>query len=400
MSNDATNIAIVGCGYVADFYMGTLIDHPELRVSGVYDKIPERMRYLAQNYNHPCYRSLEELLADESVEIVLNLTNPDAHYEVNRQILEAGKHAYSEKPFAMRFEEAEELYNLALEKGLQIVSAPCSLLGEQAQTMWKALREKIVGDVWLVYAEMDDGPVHLMDPHTWRSASGVPWPLNDEFEVGCTMEHAGYYLPWLVAWFGSAVEVTAFASCRIRDKRTELPLHPADTPDFTMAAITFESGVVARLTCGIVAEHDHRLRIYGHKGILAIEECWNYGSPVKVHHYNSKAFVGWKYPYVRRNGLFRFLYKMRWKTLDFVRKPDRRTRWQGRRPALYFMDFARGVSELASAVREKRTCLITPQLSLHVNELTLAIQSGGGESGTYKMKTRCGPVSPASWATD
>ncbi|MEX0648894.1 MAG: Gfo/Idh/MocA family oxidoreductase [Balneolaceae bacterium] len=392
------NIAIIGCGYVSDFYFSTLKDYPDLNVCGIYDKKPERMALLSKKYGHPVYSSLEELLSDDRVKIVLNLTNPDSHYEINRLILEADKHVYSEKPLSMKFDEAEELYNLAKARGLQIVSAPCSLLGEQAQTMWKALREKLIGDVWVVYAEMDEGPVHLMEPEKWTSASGIPWPVNDEFEVGCTLEHAGYYLPWLVAWFGPAKHVNAFSSCRIMDKQTSEPLNPDDTPDFSVAAIKFESGVVARLTCSIMGEHNHELKVYGEKGVIALDECWNYGNPVRVQYYNKRAMNGQKHPYIRKNPVFKALYGISWEKLPFVRKPDPRSKWQGRRPSLYFMDFSRGVHELAQSIREKRDCRLSSELSLHINELALAIQNAGEQSGTYKLKTTCGPVEPMEWA--
>jgi len=396
--NNMINIAIVGCGYVADFYMNTLTDYPELNVCGLYDKIDERMHRLSERYGHPTYASMEQILNDDRVSIVLNLTNPDSHYEVNRSILESGKHVYSEKPLAMNFERAEELYHLAKEKDLQIVSAPCSLLGEQAQTMWKALRDDIIGDVWVVYAELDEGPVHLMEPEKWRSASGNPWPVNDEFEVGCTLEHAGYYLPWLVAWFGQAEQVTAFSSCRIPDKKTSEPLDPDDTPDFSVATIKFSSGVVARLTCSIMAEHNHELKVYGEKGILAIDECWNYGNPVKVHYYNKRAMNGEKYPFVRKSRLLKRLYGITWEKIPFARAPDKRTKWQGKRPALFFMDFARGVHELAMSIKENRTCKLSSELSLHVNELALAIHNASENGTTYKVKTTLDPVKPMEWA--
>eukprot|EP01080_Neovahlkampfia_damariscottae_P013472 gene13472-biopygen19 len=69
------------------------------------------------------------MLADPEVEIIVNLTNPHAHYATSKRILEAGKHVYSEKPLAMEIDQARELVALAEEKGLQIVSAPSSVLG-------------------------------------------------------------------------------------------------------------------------------------------------------------------------------------------------------------------------------------------------------------------------------
>ena len=126
--------------------------------------------------------SLEEILNDSDIDLVLNLTNPRDHYEVSSRLLEAGKHVYSEKPFAMDLEKCEALYRLAKEKKVYISSAPCSFLGESAQTMKKAIEDGKIGKVRLVYAEMDDGPIYQMQPETWKSASGLPWPIKDEYE--------------------------------------------------------------------------------------------------------------------------------------------------------------------------------------------------------------------------
>ena len=166
----------------------------------------------------PGYNSLDELLADSRVELVLNLTNPHSHYEVTRACLEAGKHVYTEKPLAMQFDQAQELVELAKARGLHLSGAPCSVLNQAAQSLWKAIREEQVGKPRLVYAEFDDGMVTLMPYKKWLSESGIPWPYKDEFEVGCTVEHAGYPLTWLVAFFGPARSVHAFATTLLPDK--------------------------------------------------------------------------------------------------------------------------------------------------------------------------------------
>ena len=116
--------------------------------------------------------------------------------------------------------------------------------------------------------------VHRENLKTWLSASGNPWPAKDEFEVGCTLEHAGYYVTWLVAMFGPVESVTSFASCQIVDKGLDVALDPPDTPDLTVGCLRFASGMVARLTCSIVAPHDHALRVFGEEGTLAVKECW------------------------------------------------------------------------------------------------------------------------------
>ena len=112
--------------------------------------------------------SFEQLVADPSLELVLNLTNPRSHYEVTRRCIEAGKHVYSEKPLAMDTAGARELVDLARQKNVYLASAPCSMLSETAQTVWEALREGVIGRVRLVYANFDDGMIApKLSPWSW-----------------------------------------------------------------------------------------------------------------------------------------------------------------------------------------------------------------------------------------
>lgn len=369
----STRIALVGCGYVADFYLATLPAHPELEVAGLYDRLPERAATLSNRYGVPVYASWQQLLEDPGVTLVLNLTNPREHYAVSRDCLEAGKHVYSEKPLAMEMAQARELVELAEARGLQITSAPCSSLSETARTIGRALREQCVGTVRVVYAEMDDGLVHRMPYQRWQSVSGMPWPYRDEFEVGCTLEHAGYYLTWLLDWFGPAHSVMAFASVQVPDKLTDEPLTPPDAPDFSVACIRFESGVVARLTCSILAPHDHSLRIVGDAGVLSTSECWDYRSPVSLRRLLSirrKTFLSpWRQrvplePAPAGSPVYRRAHKM---------------------------DFARGPAELAAAIAAGCSPRLSTRFSLHANELALAIHHARRDGGCYRMTTRFSP---------
>jgi predicted dehydrogenase len=309
--------------------------------------------------------------------MVLNLTNPRSHYDVSKAALLAGKHVYSEKPLAMNLKHATELVELAESKGLLIASAPCSLLGETAQTLRRALRENVVGQVRVVYAEMDDGMVHRMPYKKWLSASGTPWPFKDEFEIGCTLEHAGYYLAWLVAFFGPATSVTSFTATQVPDK---VPGETLDmqSPDFSVACIQFKSGVVARLTCSILAPHDHALKIVGDKGVLYTDDSWDYRSPVysrKMHTIRRKTFLS---PIKTKHPL-----------LDSGLA-------QAKTRGAQKMDFSRGPAELAAEITEKRACRLSARYSLHVNELALAIHSARDLGATYKMTTSFTAVEPAA----
>ena len=196
-------IAMIGCGYVADFYIQTLPNHPNLELTGVFDRDENRCRRFTKFYGLKSYDSLAGAISDPTIELIVNLTNPRSHYAVSKAALDAGKHVYSEKPLSLCLEEAEELVNLAERRGLLLASAPCNLLSETAQTAWKALREGRIGTPRLAYAELDDA-VFFLDYKKWVTESGTPWPFDDEFETGCTLEHAGYYLGWLTAFFGPA----------------------------------------------------------------------------------------------------------------------------------------------------------------------------------------------------
>jgi predicted dehydrogenase len=373
-------IAIVGCGFVADQYMLTLPSHPELELVGVLDRDRDRAAKFSSFYKVRAYDSLQGLCDDPQVELVLNLTNPRSHYEVSEACLRAGKHVYSEKPLAMSFEDARALVKLAAEKQVQLSCAPSRLLGDTAQTMWKALRSGTIGKVRLVYAEMDDGMLHKQRYRTWAGASGAPWPYKDELEIGCTIEHAGYSLTWLLAYFGPADSVTAFSSVLIPDKETDVAIDQ-HAPDFSVGIIRFRSGIVGRLTCSIVAPHDHAIRIFGDEGELSTDDCWKPRSPVRLK---------------KRVSLMGRSAQLPWrKSVPMLGDAELRRRTP---KGLKKVDFCLGPLEMANAVRERRTCRLTPDFVLHVNEVTLAISNAMENSATVKLQSSFEPLEPMPWA--
>lgn len=378
-------VAFVGCGYVADFYVRTLRNHPNLEIVSVMDRNRARADQFAAFHRLAAVPTLRDVLDDPRVDLVANLTNPSSHYEVSKASLEAGKHVYSEKPLAMSLEHAEELVALARARGRHLAGAPCSILGESAQTLWKALRDNTIGKARLAYAEIDDGPVHMMGCQNWKSRSGAPWPYKDEFEVGCTLEHAGYYVTWLINFFGPAHKVTSFSSCLVPDKGVELD---RITNDFTVGCIDFASGAVARITCAIYGPHDHSLRIIGDEGILSTRDCWDYGSPVYV---SRRTFLGLKaekYPRAAQ------LVGAGPKAIPLVRRHRFRFRGPGANP----MDMARGMADIASAIEEGRPPRMSPEFALHVNEIVLAIQNPTTMGSPRRLTTTFRPIDPMPWA--
>ena len=379
-------LGFVGCGYVADFYAQTLRYHPELTLLGVYDQKIERTTRFADHYQTERYPSLEALLADDRIDIVVNLTNPRSHYTVTKAALEAGKHVYSEKPLAPSFAQAQELVALAAQHNRYLSAAPCTLLGEAAQTVWQRLRAQTIGQVYLAYAELDDGLIHRVNYKKWITDSGAAWPYQDEFETGCTLEHAGYYVSWLTAFFGPAQRVTSFAACVAPDKQIDLPRNLL-APDFSVGCIEFAGGVVARITCSIVAEHDHSLTIVGEDGSLVVAEAWDHRSPV----------------YQQRTALQRRREKLPVisKLLGYGKQRlahaiDPNPHYGKKAPPM--PDVCRGIAELASAIRAQRPCRLSAEHALHITEIVLTLQNPQEMGSPRQLQSTFVPIDPLPWA--
>jgi predicted dehydrogenase len=382
-------LAILGCGYVANMYRLTLPMHPELVLVGVHDTERARAETMARLTGAVAYPSLEALLADDTVETVLNLTNPRVHYETTRALLEAGKHVYSEKPLAMDLGQARALADLAEARGLMLVSAPCTLMNPVAQTAWKALRERQVGEVRLVHAEMEDGMVPRAPVAKWINEAGMAWPAADEYEVGCTVEHAGYVLTWLCAMFGPAERVTAFSDVLMPDKMPGRWLEPA--PDFSVACIRFRSGTVARMTNGLYAEHDHALTFFGDDGVIAVADPRNDRSAVTVRRYRTLRRRRFLSPWGRK--------------LPLLGGRERIAAYRGSQTR----DFCRAIADMAAALAEGRPPYAGGRFALHVTELTLACHFAGIGDGRvpgtdsppgvpYVPTTDFAPLEPLPWA--
>jgi predicted dehydrogenase len=391
------NVGIVGCGYVADMYASTLAHHG-LKLISAYDRDRSRMRAFTRRWPGRRCIDLDDFLDDPDLELVLNLTNPRSHLDITRQALEAGKHVYSEKPLGMTVPEARQLIELARQRRLGLASAPCSLLGPTAQTLFHAVRSGTAGRVRLVYASFDDGMIAPnRQPWRWRNGCGIPWPAKDEFEVGCTFEHAGYVLTWLAAMLGPARRVNAYSACLIADKGI-----PVDrmAPDFSVGCIEYDDGIVARVTCGLVAPKDKSLMVVGDRGVLSVSDLRDDAAPVYFRPIPSHHVSGWIERKLSSLGQWtaRWFPVVPWKGTDFylcrrvpfVVKPSGSYADRKHKP----VDFCRGPAELASAIAERRACRLSPELGVHVVELIEAIQFPDRDTPARDMHSTFDPIAP------
>lgn len=371
-----TALGIIGCGFVADLYMRSLAKYPHIKVAAVFDHDAGRLHAFCDHWKLPKSNSLNEFFAAQTKgSLVLNLTNPSAHFEISRECLINGFHVYSEKPLALEMVQARALYDLAKVNNLYLASAPCSVLGEAAQTLAHAIRNNMIGTPRLVFAELDDGFISQAPYESWKSESGAPWPWRDEFQVGCTLEHAGYYLTWLIAIFGPVEKLVAASAEVLPDKGGS-----SGTPDFSTATLFFNSGPVARLTCSIVAPHDHQIKVIGDKGYLRVKKAWDNSASVRFH---------------RRLKIRRRLIEHPVGRRVRLKSP---THLKVSRKGAAAMNFALGPIDLLEAISQKSPARLSADFALHLNEVTLAIQNSGAASGAQSMTTSCKMPEPMPWA--
>lgn len=391
------NIGIVGCGYVAEQYANTLSRHPELTVVGAFDHNAARAAAFAKRTNARARASLDALLDEAGIELIVNLTNPSQHFEINRAALTAGKHVYSEKPLAMTTAEAMRLVDLARARQRHVVSAPCSVLSPGAQTLWHAIRHDAVGAVRVVYATFDDGMIAPnLEPWKWRTAGGVPWPAADEFEVGSTYEHAGYVVTWLCAMFGPARRITAFASVQLPDKGVAVR---AMAPDFSVGCIEFDNGVVARVTCGLAAPRDKSITVVGDRGTLMVGNVRDDHAPVMWqpgHETATAAFVRRRLPAAHRwlqsrltdagvGELFATRYPSVGPVSSAFAAPGKR------------VDFLRGPQEMVEAIGAGRQPRLAGEFSAHLVEIVERLQYPE-RFATTNLQTSFSRIEPMAWA--
>lgn len=402
------NIAFVGCGFVFDIYMKTVRAHPELVIQGVYDLKPDRMQRVAAHYGFKTYDSYDSLLSDPKVDVVVNLTNIGSHYEVSKQALLRGKHVYSEKPLTTDLAQSRELFALAEKQGVRLYAAPSNIFSDSVRTIYDAVEQGRIGTPRLIYAELDDNPIHLMEFEKVRSATGAPWPVAEEIHEGCTFEHVGYHLVWICGLLGPAVSVTAFSAELLPDKSPLVPGH-SGTPDYSVACLSFANGASARITCSVVAPRDHRMRVIGDAGEVSADSYRHYQSPVYLERFTKRSLSARKLHTLRAHPLLGRLFGIGGKRQKLVRNwksaavekdqqirstlKQRLVEWLRRRE-VYAQDKLIGVAEMAQELKAGRPQLLSPDFLLHLNELTLLIQGAGPNGIALRPSTSFTPIGP------
>jgi predicted dehydrogenase len=234
-------VGVVGAGVISEQYLRNLTAFPDVEVLFIADLDVERAAARAESFGVPRSGTPDELLADPGVEIVVNLTFPAAHVEVGMRALEAGKHVWIEKPFAVDRAGAERLLSTAASSGLRLAGAPDTWLGPGLQNARRLIDDGVIGRPTAASA-------------IFQSAGPEPWHPNPDFYYqpggGPLLDMAPYYLSALVQMLGPISRVSALASSD-REERIigsgprEGERIPVLTPTHYVAVVEFASGAVA-----------------------------------------------------------------------------------------------------------------------------------------------------------
>ncbi|MFP4358605.1 MAG: Gfo/Idh/MocA family protein [Puniceicoccaceae bacterium] len=276
-TNSPLRVGIIGCGKISQAYFTGAKVFESLKIVACADLNPEVARAKAEANGCEAV-SVDDLLGHPEIDLVINLTVPAAHGEIDKRSLEAGKHVYSEKPFTVELEEGREVLALAEARGLRVGCAPDTFLGAGLQTCRKLVDEGAVGRVVAGTAFMLS-----RGPESWHPNPGFYYLKGG----GPVLDMGPYYLTALVNLIGPVKRVAGITS-RALDVRVatceerrgeELPV---EVSTHASASLEFHSGAVVTAVFSFdVPRHGHApIELYGTDGSLRVPDPNTFGGPV------------------------------------------------------------------------------------------------------------------------
>jgi predicted dehydrogenase len=280
MSHTPVNVGVIGCGNISGIYLEAGKKFDILNIVACADLDLDRAKAQATKYGVPWSGSVTDLLADPSIELVVNLTVPQAHASIALAALEAGKSVYNEKPLTIERAEAKQLLDLAQARGLRVGCAPDTFLGGGLQTCRKLIDEGAIGrPVGATAFMISRGPER--------------WHPNPDFfyqrGAGPMFDMGPYYLTALTTLLGPVQRVTGSAQISFPERPIYSQPHAGEviqvnTPTFISGVFDFTAGVVGTIltTFDVWAAELPRIEIYGADGTLSLPDPNTFGGPVRL----------------------------------------------------------------------------------------------------------------------
>ncbi|GGD89649.1 MULTISPECIES: Gfo/Idh/MocA family protein [Rhizobium] len=293
-------VGIIGCGNISTTYFSLAPLFKGLKVLACADINVQAAEARAKEYGVKA-QTIDALLANDEIDVVVNLTIPDAHFRVSKAILEAGKHVYSEKPLVLSLEEGEELRRIAKEKKLAVGCAPDTFLGGAHQLARKFIDDGGIGRV-------TSGACYVMSPGMEM------WHPNPDFFFlpggGPILDLGPYYIANLINLIGPVKRVGGMTSMAsptrtITSEPRNGEIIPVKTPTTIQALLEFVNGATVTLTASWdVWSHRHaNMELYGTDGSLYVPDPNFFGGVVEASGRDKdiKPLEAWEHPFGKIN---------------------------------------------------------------------------------------------------
>jgi len=353
-------VGMIGCGNISSAYLEGAQLFDSLEIVACADSVHQKAEEKAEEYHVPNVYSVEELLADPEIRLVLNLTVPRAHAEINLKAIRAGKHVYCEKPLAVTREEGQQTLKEATRKGVRVGAAPDTFLGGGLQTC-----RKLIDDGWIGRPVAATAFVASHGPEGWHPNPGFFYQVGG----GPLFDMGPYYLTALIHLLGPIRRVTGSAQKGLNERIVTNEWDygkkiPVDVPTHVAGVLDFQSGVVGTLIASfdVWSHHLPMIEIYGTQGTLSVPDPNSFGGPVRL----------------RRAGA------EEWSDIPLTHRPDVRR--------------GIGLADMAYAIRYGRKHRASGELAFHVLD---AMQAFGeaSDSGTHiLLKSTCSRPDPLPMA--
>jgi predicted dehydrogenase len=377
-------VALIGSGNISYTYLNTLTSGLQIiEMVGCSDLIPEKSKARAELFGIRQMTN-EEILSDPEIEIVINTTQLWNHNAVTKMILEAGKHAYSEKAMGHDYAGAKANYDLAKSKGLFVGCAPDCYMGSAWQTARKLIDDGYIGIPLIAYSMCMRGY-----GSNERPTNAMPDPMMGTHGTTVTYDMGGYYLNVLYNLFGPVKRVSGYSKVFNGGRSFVNTLHPEYGKPFNsrggesvmLGSLEFESGVYGALVLCSEAFNPEtpRVDIYGTEGHLTLPD--------------PNLFGGWDNSvYLTRKGNPNETFKVPF-THGFSDTDPSIPPKSGKREPCHNSWRGIAVADMAYAIRRKRQPRSSADLALHTVEILDSIDKSNVDNKVYELKTR--PERPA-----
>ena len=372
-SFDPVGIAVVGCGNISDQYLENLVRFPDIAVLACADLDVKRAAAQAAKYGVPRFSDLAAVLAMPDVELVINLTIPAVHARVALQAIEAGKHVYGEKPFALSVQEARTVTAAAEERGVQLGNAPDTFLGAGLQTARRLIDEGRIGT-----------------PISARAAFGYAgpdaWHPSPEFLFqeggGPLLDMGPYYITALIQMLGPVKTVSGFGRHAQNKRRIGSGPRTGETFDVTIdtqvsALLEFASGPIGAATFSFDSPSAFReLEVQGTEAVIRLPDPNRFDGSVLLYQkdVNKAAPDEW----------LKIPTESEWAEIPGDGSAEGR---------------GMGALEMARALRSDGEPRAAAELAIHVLDVMESITGSAAAGATTRLSTTCtsSDLLPTGW---